>query len=290
MKRYVKIQNTRAWRRRVAVAIVVAGAFAVVAITASARIAGRPGNTSAPTISGTTQVGSTLTADNGVWTGSTPITYQYQWRRCGPNGGSCANMPGQTSSTYAIVAADLHNTLRVQVTASNSSGSGSAVSIPTPRITNPPGTTTTATTTTPTTTTAPPATGCPSATGTVPVAEISPPARLQVDQFQATPPVIPGSMSSFTLRVVVTDTCGQTVQGALVYATAVPFGQVSIPAQAATGPDGSATLSFSREGGFPATSRQTLMVMFVRASKPGDNILAGITTGRLISIPVRLRG
>jgi hypothetical protein len=30
--------------------------------------------------------------------------------------------------------------------------------------------------------------------------------------------------------------------------------------------------------------------MFVRASKPGDNILAGITTSRLVSFRVNLHG
>jgi hypothetical protein len=182
------------------------------------------------------------------------------------------------------VSADDNNALRVRVTASNANGSNSAVTAPTAKISG----ATTTTTTTATTTT--PATGCPTASGTgaVDVTGVTTPARLQVNQFQATPAVIPGTMSSFTLQVKVTDTCGQAVQGALVYATAVPFGQVTTPAEAATGADGSVTLSFDRSKGFPATSHQGLMVLFVRARKPGDNILAGVTTGRLISIPVRL--
>jgi hypothetical protein len=276
------LERRRAERRprRLAVVTTAAAAFAVLAASAGAHLAAKPANTSAPTISGTPQVGDTLTADVGNWSGSSPLSFQYQWRRCGPAGGSCANIPGQTASTYVLVTADLNNTVRVRVTASNSSGSASAVSIPTPRVTNPPTTTTT--------TTATPATGCPAGTGTVPVTEVTSPARLQIDTFQATPAVIPGTMSSFTLRVVVTDTCGQPVQGALVYATAVPFGQVTIPPEGTTGADGSVTLSFTRLGGFPATSRQQLLAMFVRANKPGESILAGITTGRLVSIPVHL--
>jgi hypothetical protein len=102
--------------------------------------------------------------------------------------------------------------------------------------------------------------------------------------------VIVGTTSSFTVQVKVADTCGQPVTGALVYATAVPFRQVTIPAEQATGSDGSVTLTFSRLSGFPATPKQQLMVMFIRARKPGDNVLAGITTSRLVSIPVRLQG
>jgi hypothetical protein len=284
------LDRRRAARRpgRLAVATAAAAAFAALAAPAGAHLASKPANTSAPTISGTPQVGDTLTADVGNWSGSSPLSFQYQWRRCGPAGGSCANIPGETASTYVLVSGDVNNTLRVRVTASNSSGSASAASIPTPQVTNPPSTTTTAPATTTATTTSAPASGCPAGTGTVPVTEVTSPSRLQINTFQATPAVIPGTMSSFTLRVVVTDTCGQPVQGALVYATAVPFGQVTIPPQGTTGADGSVTLSFPRLGGFPATSRQQLLAMFIRANKPGESILAGITTSRLVSIPVHL--
>ena len=40
----------------------------------------RPTNQSPPTIAGTPQVGSTLTAREGTWTGS-PTDYDYSWRR-----------------------------------------------------------------------------------------------------------------------------------------------------------------------------------------------------------------
>src|SRR4051794_15856174 len=74
--------------------------------TAAAQV--KPTNTSPPTISGTTQVGSTLTADPGQWTGTAPITFTYQWRRCNRSGVSCANIIGATGKTYTLTSPDYH--------------------------------------------------------------------------------------------------------------------------------------------------------------------------------------
>jgi hypothetical protein len=90
-----------------------------------------PANTSPPTISGAAQQGQTLTASPGSWSGTQPISYGYEWRRCDSAGGSCAAIAGATASSYTLTSADVGSTLRVAVTGSNSAGSATAVSAPT---------------------------------------------------------------------------------------------------------------------------------------------------------------
>ena len=122
----------------------------------------------------------------------------------------------------------------------------------------------------------------------MPVADVATPARLQMTSFFSNPRVIPGTFRSFQVQVHVADTCGQAVQGAPIYATAVPFNQVTIPPKMMTDGTGNTTLQFNRMQGFPASTKQQLMVLFVRASKPGENVLAGISTRRLVSLRVNL--
>src|SRR4051794_35400186 len=86
-----------------------------------------PANTSPPTIAGTAQVGQTLTASPGTWTGSPAPTYTYAWQRCDAGGGACVGT-GATATTYVPGAADQGRTMRVVVTASNTAGSQSATS------------------------------------------------------------------------------------------------------------------------------------------------------------------
>jgi hypothetical protein len=85
-----------------------------------------PANTSAPTISGSAQVGQTLTAAPGSWSGTPPLSYAYQWRRCDEPGNVCTDIAGATAPSYGVVALDVGATLRALVTASNSGGSATA--------------------------------------------------------------------------------------------------------------------------------------------------------------------
>ena len=89
-----------------------------------------PNNTSYPVITlasgdSTPVVGHTLFASTGTWSGTFPISYTYQWKRCDPAdpvNGSCFTISGATSSSYTPTAADYQMRLRVAVSATNSDG------------------------------------------------------------------------------------------------------------------------------------------------------------------------
>ena len=87
-----------------------------------------PRNTSLPSITGPTMVGKTIKTSTGGWTGTTPMSFTYQWRRCDASGAACVDVPGANGSKYTLVTADGGRTMRVVVTAANVVGSSSATS------------------------------------------------------------------------------------------------------------------------------------------------------------------
>lgn len=90
-----------------------------------------PVNSSAPTIGGTPVQGQILTISNGVWT-NTPSSYSYQWYRSG------IAIVGATASSYQVSGADIGNTLRAGVVATNGIGpSIEAFSLQTSQVTSP---------------------------------------------------------------------------------------------------------------------------------------------------------
>lgn len=82
-----------------------------------------PLNSVSPVITGSARSGQTLRTSTGTWTGSTPISFTYQWRRCNATGAACVAITGATSSAYVVTAAEVGSTLLVSVTATNAIGS-----------------------------------------------------------------------------------------------------------------------------------------------------------------------
>jgi phosphatidylinositol-3-phosphatase len=96
-----------------------------------------PTNTTAPAVSGAPQQGQTLTTSKGVWNGTTPLSYSYQWQRCDTSGSNCVPVAAATGSSYLLQSADVGFTIRATVTAANSAGMASATSPATAVVTAP---------------------------------------------------------------------------------------------------------------------------------------------------------
>ena len=96
---------------------------ATVAVAANPNSPDNSPATGAPTISGTAQVGQTLTADtSGILDtdGLTNVSYSYQWIR--NDGSTDTDISGETSSTYTMVSADLGNAIKVRVSFNDDAG------------------------------------------------------------------------------------------------------------------------------------------------------------------------
>ena len=95
----------------------------------SATIAGvPPSNLVAPLLTGLTITGQTVSAIEGAWTGTEPISYSFQWELCNASGASCSEIGGATKSTFTIPDGDAAHTLVVVVTATNVAGQVSKAS------------------------------------------------------------------------------------------------------------------------------------------------------------------
>jgi hypothetical protein len=221
-----------------------------------------PTNTSLPSISGSAQEGLVLTADKGQWNGQNPISYAYQWQRCDMGGANCTDVAGATGQSYTLGVADVAHTMRVRVTASNSRGSHSATSSQTALV-------------------------APSKSGgaAISVSTIALPDRLIVDRVSFSPSPLQ-SRSAFTARFHVTDARGFAIQGALVYALGLPYSWVNNAPEVQTDGSGWATITMRPTASMPLR-RGGALVIFVRARKPGEDILAGVSTRRLVQVTIR---
>jgi hypothetical protein len=221
-----------------------------------------PVNTAPPVISGSVREGQRLMLTAGSWTGASPLTFSYQWQRCDAQGNGCVGLTG--GQTYQVTAGDIGLRLRGVVTAKNSLGSTTAVSAPTGLVLSAAGTT------------------------AIAITSVSLPDRLVVDRVSFSPSVL-HSRAPFVARFHVSELRGLSVSGALVYVVGVPFGRILKVPESSTGPDGWVTLQLVPTARLPLV-RGGSLVLFIRARKPGDNVLAGVSARRLVQVRVGRRG
>lgn len=81
-----------------------------------------PVNTVIPKITGTPKVGSTLTVNNGTWTGNPAPTFARQWYADG------VEISGETKTTYTPKEDDVGKVITAKITATNSAGTEESTS------------------------------------------------------------------------------------------------------------------------------------------------------------------
>jgi hypothetical protein len=226
-----------------------------------------PSSTAPPAISGLAREGQTLSATVGGWANG-PTSFTYTWRRCDANGNKCDGFA--TGPTVRLASADVGHRIRVVVAGSNAFGTAKATSAPTAVVTK--------AVVTPTG-----AIKLRSGETSLPVSMIVPPQRLVISGVRFVPARVVGRQA-FIGRFRVTDTRGFVVRGALVYALGLPYGWIRNAPEVVTGTDGWVQITFLPTVLMPL--RHASVVFFLRARKPGDTLLAGVSTRRLVQVRI----
>ena len=221
-----------------------------------------PVNTSLPVIVGDATVGKVVTGYVGAWSGAT--SYTYQWTRCNTSGTGCADVPGATTTSYTVAAADAGQTIRFKVTATNTSGSTTSSSIAS-HVT------------------------AASTGNSVPVTSLTArPDHLLISDVKFSPSPFGSPGGTFTIKVKVTlEGTSKVVSGALVYVVPAPGTWAKASQELQTASDGWATLKIQTTKSLPHSGT---LVMQVRARGPGNTdeaILGGISTRRLVSLKLK---
>src|SRR6478752_6296622 len=94
---------------------------------AIAELGSAPASAKQPTPAGTATVGQTITIDDGGWSGSKPITFNYQWQSC-TGSQPCKDIGGMTGSSFVMGRSQIGSMLRATVTATNSAGKSTTFS------------------------------------------------------------------------------------------------------------------------------------------------------------------
>lgn len=225
---------------------------------------GHPVPTKAPAISGTPQVGQTLTTTNGEWTSDSNISrYSYAWGRCDTNGNNCVTIGGATSNTYTLVASDQGHTIRSYVTAYNTNGSTQNDSSATGTVAAAPSTT-------------------PSGKQ-IEAASVQLPNRLVVDGVKYSANPIRSRNTPTVMQVHVSDSHNNSVANAKVFVEGLPYSRIANIPETATNSSGWATVNLTPAKFFPRTG---YLVLFVRARVDGQDPLGGTSTRRLVQVTI----
>ncbi len=203
-----------------------------------------PVATAAPRISGLTMVEETLTASRGSWTGSP--TLALQWLRCDAQGQNCADL-GLSDDSYTLIPFDVGKTLRVRITALNGAGAREALSDATAVVSE-----------------LKPTEEKPS----LAAAKVLAPHRLVVGEVLARPKKLsrPGKV---TVTLLVSDSRGFRISGALVTAAVLPGTALVAPGAATTDEQGLVTLVFER-GTKLYVKKPRPITLVLTARRPGD--------------------
>ena len=257
----------------IAVVFVAVLAAAGVAYAAVSAVTNRPTAKVLPSVTGTAREGDALTAVEGTWEESNNPTFAYQWQRCDAAGANCGDIAGAAAKAYVAQAADVGKTLRVQVAATDADASSQAVSATTRDVVargadptvRPAG-----------------AQRLQDGTYSIPASSVALPERLIIQRVEFRPSVV-RSRVPFTGRFRIMDTRGYAVRDALVYVTGVPFARVNTPPETKTDVNGWATFQFTPTARMPLRNGYFL-TMFVRARQEGGDLLAGVSTRRLVAL------
>jgi hypothetical protein len=237
----------------------------ILASSGSAGEAVAPASVSPPTLGGLV-VGQTLAASPGKWSGAQPFTYLYSWIRS--DGGDGTVIKGAGGPTYTLTPDDIGHKIFVQVKAMNAAGYQWSNSTWTSYVSGP------------------------SATDSVKLADgrvslavsgIALPDRLVVAGFDTSPLRLRAS-GTVIARITVVDRLKRPVRGALVQVTALPFGSLEPAAETPTDVNGVATIVLR---GRPSVLKHVsggAIALSVRARKPGDDVLTGVTAQRLVQL------
>jgi hypothetical protein len=242
----------------VAAAMVATNGQAAGAVGAAAYEYGAPAQTVAPAITGTAQVGSTLTTTTGTWSSTSTVTYAIKWTSCDAQGAACVEIAGATTSSYKVTAADVGRRIRTLVYATNSVGTTQGTSAPTAAVAQP-------------------------ANKLIAAADVTLPDRLLIDKTSYSQNPIRSRTTPTQMRVHVADAFGNSVQGALVYVLGVPYSRIANVPEVQTGADGWATVNLMPTVKFPRTG---YLVLFVRARVTGQDPLGGTSTRRLVQATI----